>query len=360
MTIFNINNSKIEQLNDSGDNYKFVDDGKAESTGEPVGGAAGADDEAVERMPFRPYKRFVSQSFGLVEYHSHLQKQILTSGAEENELAEIGGRKAVLASIRRHLPNFDPAEAQSAYAPAWVALKPVLVRCGLVTVDEKTTLTDIIAFLDATSVAAANENIESRKTVATSESVSVGDRRNVLVIHGRNELARNAMFEFLRAVGLNPIEWGEAVAMTAKGSPYVGEILDVAFSNAQAVVAVLTGDDLVQLRPEFQQDGDPDNEKQLTPQARPNVLFEAGMAFGSHPDRTIMVELGPLKPFSDASGRHTLRFSGSPKNRSELRDRLKTTNCAVKVGGTDWLTAGSFEEAVRLASGGSASSKRNE
>ena len=176
------------------------------------------------------------------------------------------------------------------------------------------------------------------------------DARNVFVIHGRNDAARKAMFDFLRAVGLNPIEWSEAIKMTGKGSPYVGEILDAAFNNAQAVVAVLTGDDLVHLREAFQSEHDPDYEKTPTPQARPNVLFEAGMAFGRHPERTIMVEIGSnLRPFSDVAGRHTLRFHGSPQNRVDFRDRLKTANCAVKDAGTDWLNAGNFEEALKIA-----------
>ncbi len=64
------------------------------------------------------------------------------------------------------------------------------------------------------------------------------DRRRVFVIHGRNERARRGLFEFLRAIGLDPIEWSEAGRMTGKGSPYIGEILDAAFGNAQAVVVL--------------------------------------------------------------------------------------------------------------------------
>ena len=40
------------------------------------------------------------------------------------------------------------------------------------------------------------------------------DPRDVLVVHGRNEDLRRSMFEFLRSIGLNPIEWSMAVAMT--------------------------------------------------------------------------------------------------------------------------------------------------
>src|SRR5439155_15843423 len=85
-----------------------------------------------------------------------------------------------------------------------------------------------------------------------------------------------------------------------------------------------------------------------TPQPRPNVLFEAGMAFGSHHDRTIMVQIGDIRQVSDVAGRHVVHFQGTPPQRAELRERLKTAGCAVKEGGTDWLTSGNFDEAFRL------------
>ncbi len=46
-----------------------------------------------------------------------------------------------------------------------------------------------------------------------------GDKRKVWVVHGRNLKARDAMFAFLRAIGLKPMEWGEALALTGKGTP---------------------------------------------------------------------------------------------------------------------------------------------
>jgi predicted nucleotide-binding protein len=178
--------------------------------------------------------------------------------------------------------------------------------------------------------------------------VAVPDPRKVFVIHGRNKAARDAIFDFLRALDLNPIEWSEAVKMTGKGAPYIGEILDAAFRNAQAVVAVLTGDDLAHLRDEFQEEHDPDYEKKPSPQARPNVLFEAGMAFGCHPERTILVQLGYVRPFSDVAGRHAVLFSGNVEHRMDLRERLKTAGCALKDGGTDWLSKGDFDTALAL------------
>jgi Predicted nucleotide-binding protein containing TIR-like domain len=94
----------------------------------------------------------------------------------------------------------------------------------------------------------------------------------------------------------------------------VGEILDAAFSHAQAVVAILTGDNLAPLRPDFSTAGNASHETQLTPQARPNVLFEAGM----DPDRTVLVQVGEVRPFS--ASRHIIRLDKNGKQKAATRD----------------------------------------
>lgn len=150
------------------------------------------------------------------------------------------------------------------------------------------------------------------------------------------------MFEFLRSLDLRPLEWSELVKETGQGSPYVGEVLDKAFDRAQAVVVLLTPDDDAKLRDCFWKDGDPDYEKKLTPQARANVLFEAGMAMARQPRRTILVEIGTIRPFSDVGGRHALRFGDSIESRHELAQRLITAGCSANIKGRDWLRAGDF------------------
>ncbi len=172
------------------------------------------------------------------------------------------------------------------------------------------------------------------------------DRSKVFVVHGRNLSARDAIFQFLRAIGLKPIEWSQATALSGKGSPFVGEILEAAFSNAQAVVVLITGDDEAKLRNDYLRNADPIFEKVFTPQARPNVLFEAGMAFGYHPDRTILVEIGETRPFSDIAGRHIIRINNSSENRQELAQRLKNAGCVVDISGTDWHNVGDFENCI--------------
>jgi hypothetical protein len=156
------------------------------------------------------------------------------------------------------------------------------------------------------------------------------------------------MFEFLRSISLKPIEWNQAIQMTGEAAPFIGSILDAAFRQAQAVVVLLNGDDEARLRPEFHSDKMGEYEKNLTPQARPNVIFEAGLALGRFPKRTIIVEVGELRPFSDIAGRHTIRLDNSVKTRQELAQRLSDAGCSVDLGGTDWHQTGDFEYVKHL------------
>ena len=175
------------------------------------------------------------------------------------------------------------------------------------------------------------------------------DIRTVFVVHGRNPVARDALFAFLRSIDLHPLEWSEAVAATGKASPYVGEVLNAAFSKAQAVVVLLTPDDEARLKGPFHDENDSPQETQLTGQARPNVLFEAGMAMARDEDRTLLVELGELRPFSDIGGRHTIRLDNTLMRRNALARRLQTAGCPVNLSGADWHTAGDFDVALALS-----------
>ena len=172
------------------------------------------------------------------------------------------------------------------------------------------------------------------------------DKKKVFIVHGRNGIANDALFQFLRSISLNPIEWSQAVHLTGKTAPFIGKVLNEAFSNAQAVVILLTGDDEAKLRKEFLRSKDALYENKLTAQARPKVLFEAGMAFGRHPDRTVIVELGELRPFSDISGRFVVKMNNSMARRQELAQRLKTAGCDVELTGIQWHKAGNFDNAI--------------
>jgi predicted nucleotide-binding protein len=167
--------------------------------------------------------------------------------------------------------------------------------------------------------------------------------RKVMVVHGRNLRLTESLFAFLRALGLDPLEWTTLVHSTGTGAPYIGDVLDEGFAIAHAVVVLMTPDDQAQLVEELRGEAEPPHEIELTPQARPNVIFEAGMAFGRFPDRTVIVEIGNLRPFSDVAGRHIVRLDNSTQRRQDLALRLRACGCDVGIEtGTDWHTAGDF------------------
>lgn len=175
------------------------------------------------------------------------------------------------------------------------------------------------------------------------------DPRKVFVIHGRNEPARRGLFDFLRSIGLEPIEWSQALAMTGQASPYIGDVLDAAFNAAQAIVVLQTPDDIAYLHESLTYAGDPECTAQMQP--RPNVLYEAGMAMGRNPDRTVIAELGQIKVFSDIHGRHTVRLDNSVAKRQDLATRLRNAGCAVNLDGVDWHNAGDLTPPTPPGSG---------
>lgn len=167
-----------------------------------------------------------------------------------------------------------------------------------------------------------------------------------MVVHGRNVRARDAMFQFLRSVGLAPIEWESAVAETGTGSPHNLGAVRAAMEIAQAVVVVLTAEDRAGLLPDLTFDGDED--VALRGQPRQNVILEAGLAMGVGRDRVILVELGPIRRASDFEGLNVVRLTNAAATRQALRLRLQTAGCAVDDTGSDWTrpeAGGDFDAA---------------
>lgn len=167
--------------------------------------------------------------------------------------------------------------------------------------------------------------------------------KRVFIVFGRNIKARQELTRFLRELGLEPVRWEDLVKRTQSGSPFVGEVLEEAFQAARAVIVLLTGDDQAMLYEQYQNDDDPDYERNLTPQPRQNVLFEAGMAFGKQPKRTILVQIGHVRPFSDVAGRLVVKLTNKVEGRKELKHRLENAGCEVLPRSSDWLAVGNFE-----------------
>lgn len=167
---------------------------------------------------------------------------------------------------------------------------------------------------------------------------------NVFVIHGRNLRARDEMGTFLRACGLKPINFADLRAAMG-GTPTIDRIVEEGMARAQGVVAMFTADEYAALRPDFRTAREqPGSEIVERWQARPNVIFEAGMAFGRDRNRVVFVLFGDAKLFTDVAGVHVLRPSNDPTgDRAVLRETLrKSMGCDVEDS-TAWMTSGDFE-----------------
>jgi predicted nucleotide-binding protein len=164
--------------------------------------------------------------------------------------------------------------------------------------------------------------------------------RNIVVIHGRDATLRDSMFQLLRSLSLTPVEWTEAVHRTGRGAPYTGEVVDALFQDAQAVIAIFSPDEHVELRTDLQSQDVGDNNGW---QPRPNVFIETGMALARDEAHTVLVQIGAVRQASDLLGRNLVHFDGSPSHRHELVERLRTAGCAVSTSGSEWLRTGNFK-----------------
>lgn len=161
-------------------------------------------------------------------------------------------------------------------------------------------------------------------------------RRNVFVAYGRDEQAREWIFDFLRSLDLLPLEWENMVRECGTATPYLGDVIRSGLSQAQAAVVLLTPDDEVRLHPNLYLANDHERERTTAMQPRPNVLIELGMALMWCPNRTIVVEAGSLRRIADTAGLNTIRLDGTEQSLGKLVERLKCTGCPVNDRGADW------------------------
>jgi hypothetical protein len=175
-----------------------------------------------------------------------------------------------------------------------------------------------------------------------------GDKRSIFVVSGRGSETA-ALAEMLRSVDLKIIEWEQAVERTGSPTPYIGDVVLTGLQMADAVLVVLTPDDLILLRPDLLDKHDGPIERTLQGQARPNVFYEAGIADAYGQQRTVIVEIGPAKPFSDISGRSIVRYDGSAEQRHVLVSRLRYAGLEPNTSGTAWLRTGNVTPSIEKA-----------
>jgi|SRR5579871_838497 len=164
----------------------------------------------------------------------------------------------------------------------------------------------------------------------------------LFVVHGRDKNLNEDMFGLLRALGLNPVEWAKAVAKTRGNNPDVDKIIGGQMKAVQGIVVMISPDEQAKLKAKFRDPAVP-TEAELQDQARPNVLFEAGWAFGAYPDKTLLVRVGNTRPISDLGGKHIMKLTNSAASRKEFAQRLKKMKFKVDTEGTSWLTEFDFD-----------------
>lgn len=162
-------------------------------------------------------------------------------------------------------------------------------------------------------------------------AVAAVNPREVVVIHGRGTARTAFFFELLRRLHLRPLAIDELIARSEPGHRSIREVFRSAFARAQAVIIVLTADDLVTLRTGLP--GAP-------PQPHLRVLFEAGVAVALEHARTILVELPPLGGLLDLGDDvQVVRFAtGAREERTQLARRLLAAGCELGTVGDDWLS----------------------
>src|SRR5216684_6230176 len=124
-------------------------------------------------------------------------------------------------------------------------------------------------------------------------------------------------------MNLRVVEWTHAVLRTGVPNPYTGDVVATGLRMADAAIVIITPDDVVKLRSDLLYEDDGEIERTIHGQARPNVIYEAGYADALGRNRTLIIEIGKSKPFSDIAGRNTLRYDGSPAKRNALAQRLR-------------------------------------
>jgi len=62
----------------------------------------------------------------------------------------------------------------------------------------------------------------------------------------------------------------------------------------------------------------------------------------AYPERTIIVEIGQMRPIADLAGLNVIQFDGSAIAVKKVLDRLDLAGCPVETSGASWLDPGRF------------------
>lgn len=124
--------------------------------------------------------------------------------------------------------------------------------------------------------------------------------KRAFIIYGRDVSAYDQLGKFVSAIGLQQLSFEEVAGRTA--TSFVADIVTQGIREADVVIAFFTPDEQAVLF-------DPvtgsylDSDETSRWQARPNVIFEAGLASGVSREKTVIVTLGTdVRLLSDLHG----------------------------------------------------------
>ncbi|AMM34793.1 hypothetical protein SA2016_4141 (plasmid) [Sinomonas atrocyanea] len=169
-------------------------------------------------------------------------------------------------------------------------------------------------------------------------------KRYVFVVRGRDDKAYKALAQFLDALDLRIVTWTDALRGVDSGSPHTLDIVRAGIEMADAVVVLMTPDDLGRVKPEY---GTPtDNPREAVPhgQARQNVVFEAGWAMALNQKGVVLVRVGDVRPLSDIDGLNYVQLTNDFSARRNFIARLRNCKLDLDDSGEAWRTAGAFPE----------------
>ncbi|MDV6232687.1 nucleotide-binding protein [Rhodococcus cercidiphylli] len=166
--------------------------------------------------------------------------------------------------------------------------------------------------------------------------------RLVFLVHGRDHRIKASMVDLIEAFDLKVLEWEDAAKYTGMPSPTTMQIVSAGMEAAAAIVVLFTPDDEGRCREPFQSEHDGPQEKEYTPQARMNVIFEAGMAMYKDPQKTLLVRFGSVREMSDIAGVNYIQIKDTLDARRAIGNRLTLAGADVDISREKWRTAGDF------------------
>lgn len=137
--------------------------------------------------------------------------------------------------------------------------------------------------------------------------------------------------------------------LTRKASPHNAEVIAAIVKKAAGAVVLFCPEEEVLLKREYWRSEDSVEERSKSEQPRPNVLYEAGMAFAAFPSSTVIVRVGKIRPFTDLAGIQFINLTGgTTAGRQSVASALKTAKLPVVTTGQDWLSEGGFAPTPKI------------